>query len=87
MQNYPIGKELTLKSKPKSQQNLSAFEDSWTDPDRGTGGLDPPGKSQIVWVSIVNKQLDPPPPPLEKVGHPLENVGPPSGTLENDSFL
>ena len=29
----------------------------------------PPGKSQVVWVSIGNKQLDPPP-PLEKVGPP-----------------
>ena len=36
----------------------------------------PPGKSQVIWVSIGNKQLDPP--PLEKVGPPpLENVGPP----------
>ena len=43
----------------------------------GTGGPDPPpGKSQVKWVSIGNKQLDPPP-PLEKVGRPLENVGPP----------
>ena len=43
----------------------------------GTGGPDPPGKSQVIWVSIGNKQLDPP--PLEKVGPPpppLENVGP-----------
>ena len=35
----------------------------------GTGGPDPPGKSQVIWVSIGNKQLDPPPPPpwnLEK---------------------
>ena len=36
----------------------------------GTGGPDPPGKSQVIWVSIGNKQLDPPPwkmldPPLE----------------------
>ena len=34
----------------------------------GTGGPDPPGKSQVIWVSIGNKQFDPPPPPLEKVG-------------------
>ena len=32
------------------------------DPEGGTGGLDPPGKSQVIWVSIGNKQLD----PLEK---------------------
>ena len=43
----------------------------------GTGGPDPPGESQVIWVSIGNKQLDPPP-PLIKVGPPpLENVGPP----------
>ena len=31
------------------------------------------GKSQVIRVSIGNKQLDPPPPPpLEKVGPPLE---------------
>ena len=42
--------------------------------DRGSGP--PPGKSQVIWVSKGNKQLDPP--PLEKVGPPpLENVGPP----------
>ena len=30
----------------------------------GTGGPDlPPGKSQVLWVSIGNKQLDPPPTP------------------------
>ena len=46
------------------------------DPEVGTGGPDPPGKSQVIWVSIGNKQLDPPP-PLEKVGPPLENIGPP----------
>ena len=33
------------------------------DPEGGTGGPDPPGKSQDIWVSIGNKQLDPPPPP------------------------
>ena len=78
MQNYPIGKELTLKLKPKSQQKLSAFEDTWTDPEGGTGGLDPPGKSQVVWVSIGNKKLDPVPPgkcwtsPRKMLDHPLE---------------
>ena len=44
----------------------------------GTGGPDPPWKSQVTWVSIGNKQLEPPwkrldpPPPLENVGPPLE---------------
>ena len=37
------------------------------------GGPDPPGKSQVIWVSIGNKQLDPP----GNSGTPLENVGPP----------
>ena len=42
----------------------------------GQGVRTPPGKSQVIWVSIENKLLDPP--PLEKVGPPpLENVGPP----------
>ena len=43
----------------------------------GQGVRIPPGKSQVIWVSIGNKQF--PPPPLEKVGPPppLENVGPP----------
>ena len=35
----------------------------------GRGSGPPPGKSQGIWVSVGNKQLDPPP--------PLENVGPP----------
>ena len=26
----------------------------------GAGGPDPPGKSQVIWVSIGNKQLDTP---------------------------
>ena len=36
------------------------------------------GKSQVIWVSIRNKQLDLP---------TLEKVGPPPGTSKNDSFL
>ena len=50
----------------------------------GTGGPDPPGKSQVIWVSIGNKQLD----PLEKVGPtPTGKRWTPSGTLKNDRFL
>ena len=52
---------------------------SSADPEGGTGGPDPPpGKPQVIWVCIGNKQLDPlwknldPPPPLENVGPPLE---------------
>ena len=39
------------------------------DPEEGGGQ----GKSQVIWVSIGNKQLDPPPP---KKLDPLENVRP-----------
>ena len=43
---------------------------------RGVRGQDPPGKSQVIWISIGYKQLDPPgkvgPPPP----HPPENVDP-----------
>ena len=48
----------------------------------GTGSPDPPGKSQVIWVSTGNKQLDPPP--------PLEKIGPPwtlSGTLKMIVFF
>ena len=38
----------------------------------GAGGPDPPGKSQVIWVSIGNKQLD----PLEKVGPPWKMLDP-----------
>ena len=34
----------------------------------GTGGPDPPGKSQVIWVSIGNYNWT----PLENVGLPLE---------------
>ena len=42
------------------------------DPEGETGGPDPPGKSQVIWVSIGNKQLD----PLEKVGPPWKMLDP-----------
>ena len=50
----------------------------------GTGGPDPPGKSQVIWVSIGNKQLDPP--PWKKLA-PTGKCWIPSGTLKNDRFL
>ena len=40
--------------------------------DRGSGPP-PPGKSQVIWVSIGNKQSDPPPPPWKKL-NPLWNL-------------
>ena len=54
---------------------------SSADPEGGGQGVrTPPGKSQVIWVSIGDKQLDPPwkkldpppPPTLENVGPPLE---------------
>ena len=42
----------------------------------GTGGPDPPGKSQVIWVSVGNKHLDAP-----------GKSWTPSGTLKNDGFL
>ena len=50
---------------------------SSADPEEGTGGPDPPGKSQVIWVSIGNKQLDPPwkkLDPLWKMLDPLWNL-------------
>ena len=37
----------------------------------------PHGKSQVMWVSIGNKQLDPPPPPWKKLDpHPWKMLDP-----------
>ena len=36
----------------------------------GQGVRTPLGKSQVIWVSIGNKQLDPPPPPWKKLDPP-----------------
>ena len=49
----------------------------------GAGGPDPPGKSQVMWVSKGNKQLDP---PWKKLDPPWKILDP-SGTLKNDGFL
>ena len=38
------------------------------------GGPDPPGKSQVIWVSIGNKQLDPSPPPPPPPPPPGKNL-------------
>ena len=45
-------------------------------------GSGPPGKSQVILVSIGNKQWTPPPPPP-----PTGKSWTPPGTSENDSFL
>ena len=51
----------------------------------GAGGSGPPGKSQVIWGSIGNKQLDPLP-GRSWTPH-LEKNWTPSGTLKNDSFF
>ena len=59
-------------------RNIAYHAHRWAasaDPEGGTGGPDPPGKSQVIWVSIGNKQLDP----------PWKKFDPP-GTLKNDRF-
>ena len=58
---------------------------TWADPEGvGEAGGPDPGKSQVIWVSIGNKQLDPP--PSGKSWTPGK-WSTPTGTLENDSFL
>ena len=60
------------------------------DPEGGQGVLAPPEKSQVIWVSIGIKQLDPPPPPpppWKKLDPPPGKCWTPSGTLKNDRFL
>ena len=64
--------ETPLKWRYAAVLNAGLVALSSADPEGGQGVRTPPppGKSQVIWVSIGNKQLDPPPPPLEKVGHP-----------------
>ena len=78
----------------KSRHTTAAWEKrkkSSADPEGvGQGGPDPPGKSQVIWGSIGNEQLDPLPgkswtkPPLPP---PPGKSWTPTGTLKNDSFL
>ena len=67
-----------------------SFMSSWNqcasaNPEGGDRGSGPPGKSQVIWVSIGNKQLDPH--PHWKKLDPPGKCWTPSGTLKNDSFL
>ena len=58
------------------------------DPEGGTGGLDPPGNSQVIWVSIGNKRLDLPHPPWKKFDPPPPGkIWTPSGTLKMIFFF
>ena len=56
------------------------------DPEGGTVGPEPPpppGKSQVIWVSIGNKLLDP---TWKKLDPPSKMLDP-LWNLENDKFL
>ena len=57
------------------------------DPEGGQGGLDAHGKSQVIWVSIGNKQWTPPPGKSRTPPPPPRKTCTPSGTLKNDIFL
>ena len=67
--------------KPAPNYNMLCVYSNWTSADPegggGTGGPDPPEKSQAIWVSIGTKQLDPPgkswTPPPGNVGPLLED--------------
>ena len=50
----------------RNKKNIYNYAFPSADPEGGTGGPDPPGKSQVIWVSIGNKQLD----------HPLKKLDP-----------
>ena len=76
----------TIQRRLNGKKLSPAGRDSKCGSREGSGGPDPPGKSQVIWVSIGYKQLDPPgkswtPPP------PPGKCWTPSGTLKNDSFL
>ena len=67
-------------SQHSTDPNIASTE---TEGGGGARGLDHPGKTQAIWDSIGNKQLEPPPykkldPLLEKMLEPLWNlsVGP-----------
>ena len=61
---------------------------SSADPEGGQGArTPPPGKSQVIWVSIGNKQLDLPPPPWKKLDPPPGKCWTLPGTLKNDRIL
>ena len=47
---------------------MNEIDVSCVDPEGEIGGLDPPGKSQVIWVSIEISIWT----PLEKVGPPLD---------------
>ena len=76
-----INHRITRNAQIRHYEHFDIRKRASADPEGGQGVRTPPppGKSQVIWVSIGNKQLDPPPgkswtppPPLENVGPPLE---------------
>ena len=76
---------MSIRAFGRRDYSHSSLTGTSADPEGGTGGPDPPGKSQVIWVSIGNKQLDPPPP--GKSWTPLENVGPPLEPCKMTDFF
>ena len=60
------------------------FHFARADPEGGQGVRTPPGKSQFIWVSIANKQLDPPWKKLDPAG---KCWNPSGGTLKRQISL
>ena len=57
------------------------------DPEGGPDPPPPPGKSQVIWVSLGNKQLDSPPGKSWTPPPPGKCWTPQAGTLKNDIKL
>ena len=70
---------LIIKYKMLTYSVVAKWQSASADPEGGTRGPDPLGKSQVIWVSIGNKQLDPPTP--GKCWNPWKMLDP-SGTLK-----
>ena len=67
------------------QRGKNGKSQAWIQRGGGDRGVLPPGKSQVIWGSIGDKQLDP---SLEKVGPPSPRISwTPSETLKIDLSL
>ena len=65
--------KLAVSSAFRNLRGLVSIIPASADPEGGQGvRTPPPEKSQVIWVSIGNKQLDPP----WRNWTPMENVGP-----------
>ena len=70
---------IKVKASAFERCKIASGQSSSADPEGGQGiQTPPPGKSQVIWVSIGNKQLDPPEkswtPPPWKMLDPLLNI-------------